>query len=156
MARFAEGTAVTPENSRAEIERTLRKYGADAFVSGFDERSAVIRFRCHGKFVQFSITVPGPDDPKFRMDGRKSVRTPAQRKSAQEAEERRLWRALGLAIKAKLEVVQSEIATFEEEFAANIVLPTGETVGQWLMPQIEHAYETGEMPRSLLALPAST
>src|SRR5579885_2330877 len=109
VQRYAEGTTVAPEDSRAEIEKCLRRYGADAFVSGFDANRAVIRFRCHGKFVQFTITVPSESDPQFARDGRNAVRTPDQRRKAQQAEERRLWRALLLAIKAKLEVVESKI-----------------------------------------------
>jgi hypothetical protein len=39
---------------------------------------------------------------------------------------------------------------FEEEFLACIVLPNGKgTVGDWLMPQIDKAYESGKMPAPL-------
>jgi hypothetical protein len=35
----------------------------------------------------------------------------------------------------------------KEEFLAHIVLPIGKgTVGDWLMPQIDKAYESGKMP----------
>jgi hypothetical protein len=37
-----------------------------------------------------------------------------------EAETRRRWRALALAIEAKLEVVDTGIASFEHEFGMNI------------------------------------
>jgi len=39
---------------------------------------------------------------------------------------------------------------------AHIVLPDGSTVGQFMRPQIESAYETGDMPNALPALPSST
>ena len=55
-------------------------------------------------------------------------------------------------IKAKLEAVESEITCFDDEFMAHIVLPNGDTVSQWLVPQISSAYANGEMPK-LLPLP---
>jgi hypothetical protein len=59
---------------------------------------------------------------------------------------RQRWRALALVIKAKLEAFESGIETFEQAFLANILLPDGQTVGQWMVPQVEQAYLTGTMP----------
>ena len=55
-------------------------------------------------------------------------------------------RALALTIKAKLEAVECGITIFDEEFLAHIVLPNGRTMGELYVPQIEHVYETKEMP----------
>src|SRR5262245_44396717 len=65
---------------------------------------------------------------------------------------RQRWRALALAIKAKLEAVESGIATFEEEFLAYVVMPDGQTVGQHVLPNVERAYSTGQMPPLLSAI----
>jgi hypothetical protein len=47
----------------------------------------------------------------------------------------------------KRTVFLCHITTVEEEFLAHIVLPNGKgTVGDWLMPQIDKAYESGKMP----------
>lgn len=62
--------------------------------------------------------------------------------------------ALKLVIQAKLEAVEAGITTFEDEFLAHLVLPSGETFGEWAAPQLERAYITGAMPSSLLGLPA--
>lgn len=60
-----------------------------------------------------------------------------------------------LVVKGKLEAVESEIVTFEEEFLAHLVLPNGQTVGSEVRPMVAQAYETGIMPAfSALALPA--
>lgn len=59
---------------------------------------------------------------------------------------RQRWRALNLAVKAKLEAVSSGIASFEEEFLAHIVLPNGKTVGNLLVPQLGRAYLENKMP----------
>lgn len=152
MGRFAEGTTVTAEKSRGEIERILSRYGADAFGYRTDGRVAVIDFRAHGRFVRFII--PLPPLSEFRVDRRGYLRKEPAMKTAHEQEIRRRWRALALAIKAKLEVVDSEIATFEQEFAIHTVLPDGSTVAERLMPTIEEAYESGAMPETLLELPA--
>ncbi len=150
--RYAEGTTVDPAKSRMEIEAALTRYGADQFASGYDADQAAIMFRASGRQVRFTISLPKADDPEFRTNGRGFPRKPAERETAAQAENRRRWRALLLAIKAKLEVVESGIATFEEEFAAHVVLPDGSTVGQWLAPQLAEVYESGQMPSSLMAL----
>ncbi len=62
---------------------------------------------------------------------------------------RQKWRALYLVIKAKLEAVESGISCFEDEFLANIVLPDGSLVGNFMRPQIEQVYSSGNMPALL-------
>ena len=124
---YAERTKVPVDRSRTEIERTLARYGADAFGYGWDAGRAAISFRANGRHVRF--TMPVGDDPQ---------------------DERRRWRALVLVVKAKLEAVESGITTFEDEFLAHIVLPDNRTVTEWLKPQLEIAYESGGMPRQLM------
>jgi hypothetical protein len=65
---------------------------------------------------------------------------------------RQRWRALALVIKAKLEAVESGIATFDEEFMNWILLPNGQTVGDMIRPKIEQVYLTGELPPLLLGI----
>jgi hypothetical protein len=68
---------------------------------------------------------------------------------------RQRWRALNLVVKAKLEAVESGIATFEDEFLAYTMLPGGATVGQWLTPQLDEVYRRGDLSSVLpLGLPA--
>lgn len=144
-SQFAADTKVPASRSRAEIEQLLTRYGATRFASGWDDLGASIMFDAHGRRVRFHLPIPSPSDPRFEKDGRGHRRTPVERKGAQEQEERRLWRALALVIKAKLEAVQSGIVSFESEFAVHIVLPGrgGTTVGEWLLPQIAEAYDKG-------------
>jgi hypothetical protein len=152
---YAEKTSVPSEQSRAEIERTLLRYGASQFMYGWNEHGAVIQFRASDRFVRFSLPMPDKADTKFTRHSRGS-RTPDQALKAWEQETRRRWRALALAVKAKLEVVASGISSFESEFMAHIVLPDGGTVAEWLSPQIAEAYERGTMPTEFpLALPAA-
>lgn len=152
--KYAHGTTVTVERSKAEIETTLRRYGAESFVSGFDSRVAFVIVQIRGVRLRFHVTIPVAEDKQFSRTGHGSIRGPVERQRAAEAEERRLWRCLLLAIKAKFEVVESGIETFEQAFLANIVLPGGATVGEWVVPQVEESYRTGELPSMLPALGA--
>ncbi len=110
--RYAEGTTVPIRRTRDEIEDLVTRHGAVNFASGWmdgNKRHAV-SFVLQGRLVRFVIGLPTGTDAKA------------------EAEARRLWRCLLLAIKAKLEVVRSGIHTFEQEFLANIVTTENVTV----------------------------
>jgi len=64
---------------------------------------------------------------------------------AHQQEVRRRWRALALAVKAKLEVVASGIVGFDSEFMPYIVMPDGKTVAEHVSPSIAEAYAGGKM-----------
>lgn len=148
-ARYAEGTTVSPERSQAEISETLRRYGAAGFAYGWEDQRAMIAFRAHGRQVRFLLDLPHPDDPAFGKTPTGLSRTTDAKARAYEAEVRRRWRALTLAIKAKLEAVATGITTFEDEFLAHIVLPDGTTVSDHVHAQIEAAWSSGQVPRLL-------
>lgn len=126
---FAEGTTVPVEKSRAEIERLIMKYGASGFSSGWFGSQAAIQFVANGRNVRFTLDLPDREWGIEVLWNRK--RSPYYSKTqipaadvakVVDAEHRRRWRCLLLAIKAKLEVVESGIATFDEEFLAHIVI----------------------------------
>lgn len=150
MSRFAEDTTVSADRSRAEIERTLQRYGADAFAYGWEDGRAVLQFRAHGRYVKFELPVPDREDFAF-TPARRQRRSAAQIDAAFEQAVRQKWRALNLVVKAKLEAVESGITDFASEFLAHTVLPNGVTVGQWAIPQVADAYELGKMPALLPA-----
>lgn len=151
MTRYAETTTVTAEKSRAEIERTLTRYGADQFMYGWEAGAAVIAFRANGKMVRFMLPLPTESDVEYTPGGR--WRPYSQRGAALEQATKQRWRALALVVKAKLEAVEAGIVTFEDEFMAHILLPGGGTVSEWMRPQIDEAYATGLMPSRLPMLP---
>ncbi len=151
MARYAEGTTVTTDRSRGEIEQTLRRYGADQFVSGWDASRAMLGFRVNGRHVRFELPMPDRSADEFRMtpSGRYE-RGAKQQDEVFEAEVRRRWRALNLAIKAKLEAIDTGIASFDDEFLAYLVLPGGVTVGQVLGDgRLDTAIASGQLPALL-------
>lgn len=147
MGRYAEDTTVSSEKSRADIERILTRYGASRFMYGWEEEHAVIAFELAGRRVKFLLPLPSRSDREITHTPSRGVRrSPAQAEAAYEQAVRQRWRALALVIKAKLEAVETGITLFEEEFLAHIVLPSGATVGQFMLPQVEETYKTGKMP----------
>ena len=149
MSRYAAQTQVTSDKSRAEIERTLTRYGADQFMYGWESGGAMIAFRMHGRHIRFYLPMPSIDEFSRTPTGKTRSTSAAQDQLEQAMRQR--WRALALVIKAKLEAVESGITVFEDEFMAHIQLPNGQTVGQWMRPQIESAYSSGDMPPLLPA-----
>lgn len=136
---FAEKTTVSVDRSQSEIKKILSKYNATGFAFGENGPISLVMFEMRGRRIKFIL--PMPEKQKTR-DKRGYLMSQNQ----VEQESRRRWRCLTLAIKAKLECVESGIATFEEEFMAHIVLPNGNTVGQAVLPQINQSYKDGKMP----------
>jgi hypothetical protein len=151
MSTYASQSSVSAEKSKAEIEKTLQRFGADQFGYGWEDMRAIVVFRAKERTIRFVLELPDKNDPKFARTPTGLVRSnPDAILKAWEQETRSAWRALTLVIKSKLVAVEQGIVTFEQEFLAHIVLPDGGTVGEWIAPQIERSYESGDMP---LALP---
>jgi hypothetical protein len=150
MPQYAAKTEVPADRSRAEIERTLERYGADQFIYGWDGPRARIGFRMAGRQVRLDVPLPERTDPKYQQTatGRYRASSEAAR-AAWEQDMRQRWRAVLLIIKAKLEAIDAGISTFDAEFLSAIMLPNGHTVGEHLEPQLDHIYATGQMPRLL-------
>lgn len=147
---YAQNTSVSADKSRGEIERILQRYGADQFIYGWDRQQAMIQFRAEDRIVRFVLPMPDPNDRQFtHTPNRGNARSESAAHQAWEQATRQRWRALALVVKAKLEAVEAGISEFQSEFLANIVLPSGETVGDWIAPQIEYSYDHYDMPPML-------
>jgi hypothetical protein len=127
VTRYAERTKVPVGQSRLELERALERYGAQSFAYGVEGGRAVVQFRAADRHVRFDLSLQDLSDQEIRQR----------------------WRALVLVVKAKLESVESGIETFEEAFLAHVVLPDGSQVSEWMGPQLEHVYDSGQMPELL-------
>lgn len=136
---YAENTTVPVYRTQNEIRNILSKYNATAFAFAENTSIAQVQFEMTGRRIKIVIPLPvygkAKDKKGYAMSEKQC-----------EQSIRSKWRALLLAIKAKLECVDSGITTLEQEFLAHIVLPDGQTVGDVTMPQIEHSYLTGSMP----------
>ncbi len=102
----------------------------------------------NGRQIRFIVELPDKNARAFtHTPGRNSRRDASRAYAAWEKACRQRWRALALVIKAKLEAVETGITVFEDEFMAHIVLPDGQTVGEYIRPQIAAAYQSGSMPQ---------
>lgn len=147
---YAEKTSVTVAKTKADIEELVQRYGADQFVSGYRDNIAVIGFTMAGRQIKFILPLPDKQSREYwYTPGRRQLRAEDAAHAAWEQACRSRWRALYLIVKAKLEAVEAGISTVEREFFYDIVLPDGRTAGEWLAPQIETAYLTGQMPPML-------
>jgi hypothetical protein len=145
VTRYAEGTSVTIQSSQAELQLLLVRRGADQVVNGWDQtEGAAVTFRIRGRYVK--LTIPKPD---IRILVERYPRTEESELEARE--ERRMWRALILLVKAKLEAIDAGISSFDREFLADLLLPNGETLMSAAAPAIEAAYKNGTMPALLPA-----
>lgn len=141
---YAEKTTVSVSKTKTDIEHVLKKYGADQFAYATKENQAMVAFNMRNRQIRFVISIPAFDS--FRKTPAGKIRTENQQEAAYDQSERQKWRALLLVIKAKLEAIESGISEFEKEFMANIVLPNGQTVSDAVLPQVEQAYITGNVP----------
>jgi hypothetical protein len=132
MTAYAANTSVPVERSRAEIERNLKRFGADGFGYGWEGSVEVVAFTYRGKQVRLTLPMPSP--------------TGYRSEAAREKERRRRWRSLGMVIKALLVGVEDDILSFEEAFLSYFVMPDGQTLGDRLIPQLEAAAHRGELP----------
>lgn len=151
MGRYAQNTSVSVDRTQAEIQRTLSRYGAEQFVQGWDRERAVVGFAMQGRQVRFNLSLPDRENFIRTPTGRARRRDAIDREWEQAC--RQSWRALALCIKAKLEAVEAGISTFEQEFLAHILLPGGQTVGEYAIPRLAEMYKGGPV---VALLPEST
>jgi hypothetical protein len=138
MRPYAAKTEVTVEKTKAQIEKLLTDFKATTFMTGTNQHSSMIAFSMANRNIKFTLPLPNRDS--YRSQGRfeQAMRT--------------RWRALYIALRAKLEMAATGITTFEDEFLAHIVMPDGQTVGEMTRPRIAQAYQSGEV-RPLLEGP---
>lgn len=155
--RFAAETSVSVERTRAEIESLLTRYGANEFGYRTSDGESQVAFRLKDRLVRFTVPLPKKGAAEFtRTEVRRNARSEDAALKAWEQACRQRWRALLLAIKAKLEAVDVGIAEFEEEFLAYVVDPgTGRTFGELVRPEIADRYLNRASTPLLLSGPAS-
>lgn len=151
MSSFAENTTVSVSRSQGHIQETLRRYGADQFGVMEGMGRASVMFVYSGLSVRISVDIPRREDYSETETGRERKEASADKVHQQAVKQR--WRCLLLAIKAKLESVESGISTIEQEFMAWVVMPDGTTLGERLLPHLRQIASTGELPKLLPQLP---
>lgn len=164
MARYAEGTSVSVDQSRREVERTLERFGASTFGYAWDRREETWCFRCRAlatgeagaacrsaghstqkEIREYAMLSFRLKERSIRLD----VPMPTQRevgtKANLEVRTRERWRAIALIVKAKLQAVEAGVDSIETAFLANVVTGDGRTVGQILLPRMSEAVTAGRL-----------
>jgi len=145
IRKYAEGTTVSVEKSKAEIESTATRYGATEYAQGWSGDRAVLQFTIQGKRLKVVLNLPQRDDKEFLRDKRGNVRGPQARERAYDDELKRRWRVLLIRLKARLEELDDGTPV---EFALMpfLMLPNGSTLGEILAPEIDRVLQTGTLP----------
>lgn len=128
IRKYAADTQVPIGRSQDQIRQLVLGRGAIGWVCGEDNGKGMVAFKLEGRHLRFLITL-----------------------SEKERETRRLWRALHMAIKAKLVIAAEGIELFDEVFLSNIVQPNGRTVGEDIVPKITTMLERGKQAPLLLS-----
>lgn len=145
--RYAADTSVPMDRSIAEIRTTVRRYGATEFAHMEREAEAAIGFTMRGRRILFRLAMPNPKDRAFtHTAAKRQERSAVGAHEAWEQACRSRWRALALAIKAKLEAVEIGIVTFEDEFLASTIPPGSSiTFGEMVREDMRLSHERGEL-----------
>ena len=147
--KYASNTTVSVEKSQMEVQKILRKYGADKFGTMEDSKNneAHLMFEYNSLMIQITVPLPEINDFKKTESGR--LRKQNQIIEAHNQAIKQRWRALVLAVKAKLEAVEIGISTIEKEFMAFVIMPDGKQLGEHLIPELKSISSSGKMPKML-------
>ena len=151
MTTYAATTDVSPGRSREEIEATLVRYGCDGFRYTWDglKNANVLEFRLNNRMIRLYVPMPDVND-RVQMDRLKAAAKAARQSTKPEAlyeqAVRQRWRAMLLYVKAILEAIENGVTTLDEALLSGMVLPGGETFGQWAAPQLDRIALEGRMP----------
>jgi hypothetical protein len=136
---YAQGTSVTEDRSRAQIERDLMKYGASHFGYSRTPNEANIFFTMDSLPFQLSVDLPKLED--FRLTGAGNERSESGQKTELEKEVRRRWRSLAAVIKGILVAVDDGIFSLEQAMMGFIVDPSGRSLYEAAKPTLEKQRE---------------
>jgi len=143
QAQYAKTTSVSTDRTIAEIKALVMKYGATQFGLLEQPDKFAVAFEYGNLQVRFEIELPDRNDRRFTHTATRQARHPDTARTHWEQACRSLYRSLLLVIKAKLEGVAAGVTSFEKEFYAFIVLPSGQTVYEATGEQVDHAIMTG-------------
>lgn len=136
--QYAERTKIASTQTTLQIQALLTGKGAQTFAFQEAQSNIAVGFELNGVRYRFVIPVPDADAPECRRI-----------KGGREQLKNARMRALLMLLKAKLEAVAIGASTLEEELLPAVVMPSGQTVGQWARTQILDRYALEEMPPML-------
>lgn len=144
-SRFARTTTVPVNRTRAELLDLLANYGVrnDVGIATAGGR-AVCQFLVDNRHIRITLPLPKPDHFATTSTGR--ARSDQSAQQAYDQAERQVWRALLLIVKSALEAMSYGVLSIDQAFMPWLVLPDHQTVGDHIVPWVEHAYQTHDIP----------
>lgn len=146
---YAENTTVSPARTREELEKFLVRRGATGFVAGWQGDRNVVSFIWRDRHMRVEVPLLERTHVKITHTETARRRTERQQQEAYDKMVRSRWRAVFLIIKAKIETIELGASTLDQEFGMSYVLPDGSTVADNVLPRLEQAFSTGEVPELL-------
>lgn len=150
MTRYAANTTVSVEKSKGEIERILRRYGADGFGHYTKGDKAFVAFEMIGRPFRIDLPMPDPNSAEFTHTASKRLaRDQVSRDREYEKACRQRWRAVCLMLKAKLEAIDIGVSSLDAEFMPYVVLPGGQTLSEKMLPHLDKIAKSGDVHKFL-------
>lgn len=135
MARYAKNTSVPVARSKQKIEELLVSYGIEESFSGRSPRGDGIGWKYKDKVYKMSVPIPTRDNKTEKQ---------------YEQELRQRWRILYMSMKMKFEEIDAGVISFEDQFLAQMSLPDGSTVADFMkLPGNVTKLNKTEMPKLL-------
>ena len=133
---YAKATSVPVSRSRSQIQDELEKFGIEEFFFGTSPRGQGIGFTYHGRVYKMNVPLPERSGNITERQYEQSLR---QR-----------WRILRMSLKMKLEEILTGVMSFEDQFMAQMCLPDGSTVSDFMkLPENIARLEKTKMPKLL-------
>lgn len=159
MRRYAEGTQVPIARSRAEVDKILRDWGADAiqWSDDFRKDQVLLRFLWTWEGQQYvariTLALPTADElSKDAVDGRSGRVSQGKLQTLMAGRGKQEHRILALWLKAAFNAVDAGIVTAEAIFLAFFEGRDGQTVAEVALPRLPDLL-VGNATRLLPAAP---
>ena len=134
--KYAKNTTVPVARSKQKIEELLVSYGIEESFMGRSPRGDGIGFRYEGKVYKMNVPTPNRNDFNTENQFQQAIR---QR-----------WRILYMSMKMKFEEIDAGVISFEDQFLAQMSLPDGTTVADFMkLPDNIARLEKTKMPKLL-------
>lgn len=135
MPRYAKNTSVPVARSKQKIEELLKSYEIEESFMGRSPRGDGIGWKYKGKVYKMNVPVPSKDNKTEKQ---------------YEQELRQRWRILFMSMKMKFEEIDAGVMSFEDQFLAQMSLPDGSTVADFMkLPENTARLEKTKMPKLL-------
>lgn len=131
MSTYASGTKVSVEKRRITIRHILERFGAKETL--FYENPRLVGIGFEVKKRQFRLPFPLPDAGLYTKAGYQQAL-------------REQWASIELYLKSTLTAVELGFFSLNQIFLPFALLPSGETVTEWMEEQLRVIDQSGEMP----------